>query len=102
MLRFRHADGQHLREFIEEVIPATDWSDLGIPLGVLFLVPGIGAQGGDLQQVSRHGINKKCGLLVNSSRAILYASGDHDFARAAEKEAAKVQQEMSQYLERYL
>lgn len=67
-----------------------------------FLVPGVGAQGGDLQQVSQHGINKQCGLLVNSSRAILYASGDRDFARAAEKEAAKVQQEMSQYLERYL
>lgn len=67
-----------------------------------FLVPGIGAQGGDLQQVSQHGINKECGLLVNSSRAILYASSDRDFARAAEKEAVKLQREMSQYLERYL
>lgn len=67
-----------------------------------FLVPGIGAQGGDLQRVSQHGMNKQCGLLVNSSRAVLYASTDRDFSRAAEKEVVKVQREMSQYLDRYL
>ena len=64
-----------------------------------FLVPGIGAQGGDLEMVSRNGMNKDCGLLVNSSRAILYASSEIDFAKAAGKEAFKVQQEMKSYLE---
>ena len=45
-----------------------------------FLVPGVGAQGGDLEMVSRSGMNRRCGLLVNSARAILYASTDRDFA----------------------
>jgi orotidine-5'-phosphate decarboxylase len=67
-----------------------------------FLVPGIGAQGGDLELVSRHGMNKTCGLLVNSARAIIYASNGADFAAAAEKEARKVQEEMDRYLGRYL
>ncbi|MBA4054792.1 MAG: orotidine-5'-phosphate decarboxylase, partial [Marivirga sp.] len=63
-----------------------------------FLVPGIGAQGGDLQMVSRHGMNKQCGLLVNSARSILYASDKTDFAKEAEKEARKVKNEMEQLL----
>jgi orotidine-5'-phosphate decarboxylase len=67
-----------------------------------FLVPGIGAQGGDLEMVSKFGMNKKCGLLVNSSRAILYASSSQDFAFAARKESAKVQGEMKRYLEQYI
>jgi orotidine-5'-phosphate decarboxylase len=67
-----------------------------------FLVPGIGAQGGDLGEVSKHGMNRQCGLLVNSSRAIIYASGGEDFAEAARHEAKKVQQEMSQLLNTYL
>ena len=67
-----------------------------------FLVPGVGAQGGDLQQVSKHGMNKQCGLLVNSSRAIIYASDDEDFDSRAGKEAVKVQQQMADYLARYL
>ena len=67
-----------------------------------FLVPGIGAQGGDLEAVSKNGMNAKCGLLVNSARAILYASPGKDFAEAAAKEARKVQQEMTGYLDRYL
>jgi len=67
-----------------------------------FLVPGIGAQGGDLEQVSRHGMNAQCGLMVSSSRAILYASAEKDFGEAAGKEARKVQQEMAGYLDRYL
>ena len=67
-----------------------------------FLVPGVGAQGGDLQEISRHGMNKQCGLLVNSSRAIIYAADGKDFAAAAEKEAYKVQQEMERNLDRYL
>ncbi|HEY9489088.1 MAG TPA: orotidine-5'-phosphate decarboxylase [Chryseosolibacter sp.] len=67
-----------------------------------FLVPGIGAQGGNLEAVSKNGMNRQCGLLVNSARAIIYASYGEDFAEAAGKEAGKVQQEMDQYLVRYL
>lgn len=67
-----------------------------------FLVPGIGAQGGDLAETSRHGLNKQCGLLVNSTRAIIYASSDKDFATAAANEAKSVKEEMSQLLQQYL
>ncbi len=63
-----------------------------------FLVPGIGAQGGDLQEVSKCGMNKQCGLLVNSSRAIIYASSGMDFAAAAKKAAKKVKDEMEKLL----
>lgn len=62
------------------------------------LVPGIGAQGGSLADVVNHGMNKQCGLLVNSSRAILYASNGEDYAQAAATEAKKVQQQMSEFL----
>ena len=58
------------------------------------LVPGVGAQGGSLKDVSINGMNKECGLLVNSSRQILYASPGENFADAARAEAQKVQQEM--------
>jgi orotidine-5'-phosphate decarboxylase len=67
-----------------------------------FLVPGIGAQGGDLELVSKYGMNKQCGLLVNSARAIIYASNTREFATAAKEEAKKVQQEMKHYLNLYL
>ena len=63
-----------------------------------FLVPGVGAQGGDLSSISRIGMNAQCGLLVNSSRQIIYASNGKDFAQAARSEALKVQQEMSNLL----
>ncbi len=66
------------------------------------LVPGVGAQGGSLEEVSKYGMNKQCGLLVNSSRAIIYASSGYDFAQAATKEAQAVQQEMEKYLQMYL
>jgi orotidine-5'-phosphate decarboxylase len=59
-----------------------------------FLVPGVGAQGGDLQMVSKYGMNKHCGLLVNAARSIIYASDDKDFAQSAAAEAAKVKNEM--------
>lgn len=62
------------------------------------LVPGVGAQGGDLRAVSRSGMNSTCGLLVNSSRQIIYASDGEDFAEKARAEALKVQQEMEQLL----
>jgi len=58
------------------------------------LIPGVGAQGGSLKEVSEAGLNSQCGLLVNSSRQILYASEDADYAQAARREAEKVQTEM--------
>jgi len=63
------------------------------------LVPGIGAQGGSLEAVSQVGLNKQCGLLVNSSRGIIYKSQDKDFAFAAAAEAQKLQEEMAVYLD---
>jgi orotidine-5'-phosphate decarboxylase len=66
-----------------------------------FLVPGVGAQGGSLEEVSRHGMNSMCGLLVNSSRGIIYASPGTDYGVRAGKEAQKLQQEMEIYLDRY-
>jgi orotidine-5'-phosphate decarboxylase len=67
-----------------------------------FLVPGVGAQGGDLQAVSKAGMNKECGLLVNSSRGIIYASSGNDFASQAAKEAKLLKDEMERYLNEYL
>lgn len=58
------------------------------------LVPGVGAQGGSLEEVCKYGLNSTCGLLVNSSRQIIYASVENDFAEAARREALKVQTEM--------
>ena len=58
------------------------------------LVPGVGAQGGSLQEVCKYGINKEIGLLINSSRGIIYASNGEDFARAAGREAERLQQVM--------
>lgn len=66
------------------------------------LVPGVGAQGGDLAQVARYGMNDHCGLLVNSSREILYASAGEDFAQAAAQVAARMQGQMASLLEEYL
>ena len=62
------------------------------------LVPGVGAQGGSLQEVAKNGMNNKCGLLVNSSRGIIYASAETDFAEKAGKAAEEVQQEMEMLL----
>lgn len=62
------------------------------------LVPGIGAQGGNLQEVCKYGLNKDCGLLVNSARSIIYAGNDENFAKAAQLEALKLKQEMAQIL----
>ncbi len=58
------------------------------------LVPGVGAQGGSLAEVCKYGLNKECGLLVNSSRAIIYASNSIDFAIKAREAALAMQQEM--------
>jgi len=62
------------------------------------LVPGVGAQGGSLAEVALNGLNDKVGLLVNSSRGIIYASQEEDFAEAARFAAQQVQQEMEKHL----
>lgn len=63
------------------------------------LVPGIGAQGGSLEEVCKYGMTKDCGLIVNSSRAIIYASNGDDFAEAAAKAAEDVQKKMAKEVE---
>lgn len=62
------------------------------------LVPGVGAQGGNLDEVSKFGMNSKCGLLVNSSRAIIFASGENDFDIVAGQKASEMQAEMENCL----
>lgn len=59
------------------------------------LVPGVGAQGGSLQEVCKYGITRDCGLLVNSSRGIIYASNGEDFAAIAAQKAKELQQQMA-------
>ena len=85
------------------VVGATHPEELGKIRGMLpdyfFLVPGVGAQGGDLQAVAKFGLSKDCGLLVNSSRGIIYASNDFDFADRAGDAARKMQQEMELLLQ---
>ena len=66
------------------------------------LVPGVGAQGGSLQDVCKYGMNKDCGLLVNSSRGIIYASKDENFAEAAAEKAKELQKEMAIELEKII
>ncbi|MBF1485867.1 orotidine-5'-phosphate decarboxylase [Prevotella pallens] len=66
----------------------------------ILLVPGVGAQGGSLQEVCKYGMNKDCGLLVNSSRGIIYASADENFAEIAGEKAKELQQEMAIELDR--
>jgi orotidine-5'-phosphate decarboxylase len=62
------------------------------------LVPGIGAQGGSLEEVCKYGMTKDCGLLVNSSRAIIYADSTERFAEVAAEEAKKVATQMAKIL----
>ena len=62
------------------------------------LIPGVGAQGGNLKEVVLNGINSNCGLLVNSSRGIIYASQENDFVEKAAEKAFELQKEMSEYL----
>ena len=63
------------------------------------MVPGVGAQGGSLREVVEYGINSQCGLLVNSSRQIIYAGQDENFAALSREQALKVQEEMKSLLE---
>ncbi len=64
------------------------------------LVPGVGAQGGSLEEVAEHGLNKDCGLLVNSSRGIIYAGKADDFAAIARVETLRLQQQMEEILKK--
>lgn len=65
------------------------------------LVPGVGAQGGSLEEVARYGMNPECGLLVNSSRGIIYASNGTDFAEAAARESKALADKMAELLKQY-
>ena len=65
------------------------------------LVPGVGAQGGSLEEVARYGMNSECGLLVNSSRGIIYASNGTDFAEAAARESKALADKMAVLLQQY-
>ncbi|MFT4753901.1 MAG: orotidine-5'-phosphate decarboxylase, partial [Salibacteraceae bacterium] len=66
-----------------------------------FLVPGVGAQGGSLADVVTYGMTPDCGLLVNSSRGIIYASNGADFAERAKEESNKIQLEMAVHLKNH-
>jgi orotidine-5'-phosphate decarboxylase len=90
------------KENLMFVVGATKAADISsirkiIPDNFL-LIPGVGAQGGSLAEVSKYGLNKDCGLLVNASRAIIYAGDDENFAEAARKVASEYQTEMKAYL----
>ncbi len=65
------------------------------------LVPGVGAQGGSLEEVAKYGLTKDCGLLVNASRSIIFASNDNNFADSAQDEAKKLQSEMEKLLKNH-
>ena len=85
--------------FVVGATKASDFEDIRkiIPDHFL-LVPGVGFQGGNLAEVSKHGMNKDCGLLINVSRAIIYASETENFAAEARAIALEYQKEMEQYL----
>ena len=95
-LEYKHA------ERLMYVVGATKAEFLGeirrIVPDHFLLIPGVGAQGGSLEAVCRYGMNERVGLLVNSSRAIIYASEGDDFARAAAESAAEIQQQMAAIL----
>ena len=85
--------------FVTGATKAADFADIrNIIPDHFLLVPGVGAQGGSLSEVSKYGLNKDCGLLVNASRAIIYASEKEDFAVEARAIAEQYQVEMSTFL----
>lgn len=110
-------DSMHERLFEKVIKKSSKWGNennlmyvVGATRGSMFedirkiapdnflLVPGIGAQGGSLEEVVKYGMTKECGLIVNSSRKIIYASNDTNFALKAKEEAEKVQKEMAKYI----
>jgi orotidine-5'-phosphate decarboxylase len=84
------------------VVGATQATQLAVIRKIVpdhfLLVPGIGAQGGSLEEVVRYGMTKDCGLIVNASRSILFASPGSDFAEKAREEALLMQKEMERFL----
>ena len=111
----RDADGDYLFEKV--IKTSSEWAGddalmyvVGATQGEMFadvrrlaprsflLVPGVGAQGGSLEQVCRYGMTDDCGLLVNSSRGIIFASSDSDFAERAAEEARKLRDQMAEIL----
>ena len=84
------------------VVGATKASDIANIRSIIpdhfLLVPGVGAQGGSLEEVTKYGLNKEVGLLVNASRAIIFASNKEDFAEQAGIIAAQYCSEMCSYL----
>lgn len=115
---FQMIEDKHGRRVFEDVIKkSSHWGSpvnmmyvVGATRGEMFkdiravaprsflLVPGVGAQGGSLEEVVKYGIIDECGLIVNSSRGIIYASKDTDFAEAAGREAAKLAAQMKELL----
>ena len=112
-------DAEGLRLFEKVLLKSQSWAGpdqmmyvVGATQGAMFadirrlapthflLVPGVGAQGGSLQEVCRYGMISDCGLLVNSSRGIIYASQGEDFAEAAAASASKIQCEMAAELKK--
>ena len=110
------ADGERLFERVLRISQTWSSTDnmmyvVGATQGKLFedvrrivpdhflLVPGVGAQGGSLEDVARYGMNNMCGLIVNSSRQIIYAGNDEDFAEGARTQAQAVQKQMKQLLQ---
>lgn len=112
---FKNADGKQLFEQVLEtskswgtennmmyVVGATKAEQLQQIRNIIpnhfLLIPGVGAQGGSLEEVAKYGMNADCGILVNSSRGIIYASNGVDFAQNARQEAEKLQKQMSNLL----
>lgn len=110
--------GDEIPLFEKVIMKSQEWGDdenmmfvVGATRGEMFkdirniaphhflLVPGVGAQGGDLKTVCKHGLNDQCGLLVNSSRGIIYASNGIDFAQQARKAAKAITDEMKEILD---
>ena len=115
---FQFIDTEHGRLFENVIQKANSWADNDRMMYVVgatraeeflnirkyapdhfLLVPGVGAQGGSLHEVCKYGLSASCGLLVNSSRSIIFASSGEDFAERAREEAKKLQSEMSLILE---
>lgn len=112
---FTNEEGQHLFEKVLQ--KSQEWADdqqmmyvVGATQGRMFedirkiipnhflLVPGIGAQGGSLEEVCKYGMNRQCGLIVNSSRGIIYADNSENFALSARNAAEKLQKAMEKEL----
>jgi orotidine-5'-phosphate decarboxylase len=90
------------KENLMFVVGATKATELSLIREIIpdhfLLIPGVGAQGGSLAEVCKYGLNNDCGLLINASRAIIYAGKDKSFSREARKVALQYQTEMKSYL----